>query len=150
MFVALALIAAASVPPQLAPFQFLVGHCWRTTLKEGPTDTHCYVALDKGAGIRDRHTVRKDGQAIYSGEAIFSVKADRLHYQYRGSAGVHDEGLMHIVGDKIEFDDTDQSGSETFYRQVDSTHYEDVTHDAPGQQHFESRKVLELVEDEKP
>jgi hypothetical protein len=59
---------------------------------------------------------------------------------------------MHIAGDKIEFDTdaADNSGDETFYRRVDSTHYEDVTHDPTDQHHFESRKLFELAEDEKP
>jgi hypothetical protein len=145
---ALALTAAAPLAPALQPFKFLVGHCWRTTLKEGPIDTHCY-AMD-GTRIRDRHNVRKDGAIIYSGTAVFSMKSGRLHYVYDGSAGVHDEGAMHVAGDRIEFDDTDHSGDETFYRSVDATHYEDVTHVPPDQQHFESRKLFEMVEDERP
>jgi hypothetical protein len=148
IFAAIAIAAAAAPPPALQPFVFLTGHCWRTTLKEGPTDTHCFTV--EGSTIRDRHNVRKDGKVIYSGTAIFSVKGGRLHYVYDGSAGVHDEGLMHSSDDKIEFDDTDKTGSETFWRRVDATHYEDVTHAPPELQHFESRKLFELVGDEKP
>jgi hypothetical protein len=148
MILALFLAAAAGPPPALQPLQFLVGHCWRTTLKEGPTDTHCFSA--NGAEIRDRHQVRKEGKVIYTGASVFSVKDARLHYVYDGSAGVHDEGWMHAVGDKIEFDDTDKTGSETFWRQIDATHYEDVTHAPPELQHFESRKLFTLVEDERP
>lgn len=142
----LAALAAAALPAPLKPFEFLVGHCWRTTLKEGPTDTHCFAA--DGATVRDRHRVRKDGKVIYSGSSVFSVRGGRLRYVYDGSAGVHDEGSMHIAGDRIEFDDTDKTGSETYWRRVDATHYEDVTHAPPALQHFESRKLFELVADE--
>jgi len=57
-------IAGSTLTPALQPLQFLVGHCWRTTLSEGPTDTHCFVALEGGTQVRDRHTVRKDGRPI--------------------------------------------------------------------------------------
>jgi hypothetical protein len=77
------------------------------------------------------------------------VRSGRLHYD-DGSAGVHDAGAMHVAGDKIEFDDSHQSGDETFDRKVDASHYEDVTHAPPDQQHFESRKQFELIEDKKP
>ena len=142
--VALALFAA---DPLLQPLQFLVGHCWLTRLKEGPTDTHCFEAIDAGSRIRDRHSVRKDDAVIYTGESIFSVKNGRLHYRYTGSTGALLEGPMHAAGDKIVFDDTDNTGSETFWRRVDERHYEDVTHAPAALKHFESRKLFELLPD---
>ena len=145
-----AAFALVTAQPALQPLQFLVGHCWRTTLKEGPTDTHCFDVVDAGAHIRDRHTVRKDGAAIYTGETIFSVRKGGLHYRYTGSTGMLIEGPMHTAGDKIMFDDTDKTGSETFWRRVDDSHYEDVTHPQPDLKHFESRKLFELVPGEKP
>ena len=63
--IAVALALAAAAPPALQPLQFLVGHCWRTTLKEGPTDTHCFASVAAGQQIRDRHAIRKDGQVVY-------------------------------------------------------------------------------------
>ena len=69
-----AALALAAASPALQPLQFLVGHCWRTTLKEGPTDTHCFA--ETGGQIRDRHAVRKDGQVIYTGESIYLGRED--------------------------------------------------------------------------
>jgi hypothetical protein len=126
MLVAALALAAAPLPPALQPLQFLVGHCWRTTLKEGPTDTHCFSSLADGT-IRDRHAVRKDGQVIYTGESTFSAQSGQVRYRYDGSTGAHVEGPMHVADAKIIFDDTDKTGSETLWRQLDASHYEDVT-----------------------
>lgn len=146
----LVFIAGSTLTPALQPLQFLVGHCWRTTLKEGPTDTHCFVALAGGTQVRDRHTVRKEGRPIYTGESVFTAPAGKLHFIYTGSTGAHIEGPMHVAGDKIIFDDVDKTGSETSWRQVDATHYEDVTVAPPALSHFNQRKLFELVRDEKP
>jgi hypothetical protein len=82
--IAVALALAAAAPSALQPLQFLVGHCWRTTLKEGPTDTHCFASVAEGQQIRDRHAVRKDGKVIYTGESVISIVKARLHYAYLG------------------------------------------------------------------
>ncbi len=148
--IAVALVLAGATPPALQPLQFLVGHCWRTTLKEGPTDTHCFASIAAGQQIRDRHAVRKDGQVIYTGESIFSVKNKRLTYVYSGSTGFHLAGPMHSDGARLVFDDTDRTGSETFWRQIDASHFEEVTTASPKVKNPEERKAYELVGDETP
>jgi hypothetical protein len=148
--IAAALALAAASPAALQPLQFLVGHCWRTTLKEGPTDTHCFASIAGGMQIRDHHTVRKDGQAIYTGDSVISVLKAGLHYEYKGSTGLNYGGPIHVAGEKIIFDDTDKTGSETYWRRVDPTHYEQITTDPPDLKQFDEHKVFELVADEQP
>lgn len=153
MLAAALALAATPLSPGLQPLEFLTGHCWRTTLKEGPTDTHCFSTLADG-NLRDRHIVRKDGAAIYTGESVFSVKSGVIHYRYDGSTGAKLEGPMHSAASKIIFDDVDKTGTETFWRRVDATHYEDVTiagpNAAPELAQFNERKLFELVTDEQP
>ena len=144
-----ALALAAALPTAMQPMQFLVGHCWRTTLKEGPTDTHCFASAPAGQ-IRDHHIVRKDGQAIYTGDSVFSVEGGKLHYEYSGSTGFHIAGPMHIDGAKLVFDDTDKTGSETFWRQVDASHFEQVTTASAKVGNPAETKNFELVSDEQP
>jgi len=146
----LAFLASATLAPALEPLQFLVGHCWRTSLEEGPTDTHCFAALTGGFQIRDYHTVRKDGRSVYTGESLFTAAAGKLHFRYTGSTGAHLEGPMHVEADKIIFEDVDKTGSETWWRQIDATHYEDVTVAPPELAQFNRRKLFELVPDETP
>ena len=151
---ALALAAAAPAPPELQPLQFLVGHCWRTTLKEGPTDTHCFSTSQDGERVLDRHAVRKDGAIIYTGESVFSVASGVIRYMYDGMTNVHLEGPMHAAGGKIIFDDVDKTGTETFWRQIDASHWEESTvagPDAPTElAHFNEHKLYQLVSDQTP
>jgi hypothetical protein len=144
-----ALALAAAAPAALGPLHFLVGHCWRTILKEGPTDTHCFASTAAGQ-IRDKHAVRKDGQVIYTGESVFSEKSGRLYYDYHGSTGFHIAGPMHSDGARLVFDDTDKTGSETFWRQFDAAHFEEVTTASPKAGNPETRKDYELVAGEVP
>jgi hypothetical protein len=148
--IAAALALATASPAPLQPFEFLVGHCWRTTLKEGPTDTHCFASVAAGSQIRDRHKVRKEGQVIYSGESVISVAKTGLHYVYQGSTGLKYDGPIHVAGEKIVFDSTDRTASETYWRQVDPTHYLQVTTDAPELKQFDDQRMFELVSDEQP
>ena len=153
MLIAALVLGASSPPATLQPLQFLVGHCWRTTLKEGPTDTHCFTAAD-GGRIRDRHAVRKDGKIVYTGESLFTIASGTMHYTYSGSTDFRIEGPMHAAGGKIVFDDVDKTGTETFWRQIDASHYEDVTEVTPSAPpelaNAGERKLFELVTDEKP
>jgi hypothetical protein len=149
--IAVALALAAAAPPAaLQPLEFLVGHCWRTTLKEGPTDTHCFASIAGAQQIRDRHAVRKDGQVVYTGESIFSVNKKLLTYAYTGSTGFRLTGPMHSDGARLVFDDTDKTGSETFWRQIDATHFEEVTTASLKVKNSEERKAYELVADATP
>jgi hypothetical protein len=146
--IAVALALAAAAPAVLQPLQFLVGHCWRTMLKEGPTDTHCFASIAEGQQIRDRHAVRKDGNVIYTGESVISIEKTGLHYGYLGSNGLKYDGPIRVAGEKIIFDSTDSTGSETYWRHVDPTHYEQVTTDPPELKRFDDHKIFELVADE--
>jgi hypothetical protein len=148
--IAVALALAAAGPPALQPLQFLVGHCWRTTLKEGPTDTHCLASIAGGQQIRDQHAVRKDGKVIYTGESVISIVKARLHYVYQGSNGLKYDGPVRVIGEKVIFDSADNAGSETYWRHVDPTHYEQVTTDPPELKQFDEHKTFELVADEQP
>src|SRR5947199_7463056 len=112
--IVVALALAAAAPPALQPLQFLVGHCWRTRLKEGPTDTHCFASIAGGQQIRDRHAVRKDGQVIYTGESVIWLVKARLHYAYLGSNGLEFDGPIRVTGEQIIFDSTDKTGRETY------------------------------------
>jgi hypothetical protein len=150
---ALALAAAAPAAPELQPLQFLVGHCWRTALDDGPTDTHCFTKLPDGR-VRDQHAVRKDGQVVYTGESLFSIVSGVIHYRYDGSTGAHLEGPMHAAGAKIVFDDVDKTGTETAWRQIDASHWEESTvagPEAPTElAHFNEHKLYQLVSDQTP
>jgi hypothetical protein len=152
MILATLLFAAAPLGATLEPLQFLVGHCWRTTLKEGPTDTHCFSA--DGERIRDRHAVRKDSAVVYTGESVFSVVSGVMRYTYDGSTNAHLEGPMHVAGGKIIYDDVDKTGTETFWRQIDAAQWEEVTiagPDAPKElAQFNERKLYQLVGDQAP
>jgi hypothetical protein len=145
-----ALALAAAPPTALQPLQFLVGHCWRTTLKEGPTDTHCFAARAGGKEIRDHHVVRKDGQPVYTGDSVFTVKNGKPFYDYRGSTGFHIAAPMHSDAARLVFDDTDDTGSETYWRQIDAAHFEEVTTASPKVHNPEEHKAFELVTDEQP
>jgi hypothetical protein len=148
--IAVALALAAAAAPALQPLQFLVGHCWRTMLKDGPTDTHCFASVAGGQQIRDRHAVRKEGKVIYTGESVISVVKAGLHYVYLGSNGLKYDGPIRVTGEKVIFDSTDNTGSETYWRHVDPTHYEQVTTDPPELKRFDEHKIFELVADERP
>ena len=153
MLLAALALAAAPLSPALKPLEFLASHCWRTTLKEGPTDTHCFSVMPDGR-LRDVHKVRQGGQVVYTGESVFSVESGIIHYRYDGSTGAKLEGPMHAANGKVIFDDVDKTGTDTFWRQVDGSHYEDVTIATPAAPpelaSFNERKLFELVPDEKP
>jgi hypothetical protein len=57
---------------------------------------------------------------------------------------------MHSDGARLVFDDTDNTGSETFWRQIDAAHFEEITTASPKVGNAEERKAYELVADEKP
>ena len=151
LFTALALAASTAT---LEPLQFLVGHCWRTAAPDGSTQTNCFSSIDHGNGIRDRLSLRKDGQTFDLGESVIVVTTGGLRYAYDGQIGGHLEGPMHAADGKIIFDDVDKTGTETFWRQVDANHYEDVTVVLPGAPpelaNAGERKLFELVPDENP
>jgi len=91
-------LAAGSVPslrPELAPFEFLVGHCWSATVADKAVDTHCFTAMFGGQHVRDVHIVRGPG-GEYRGETIYSWDPGRntVRYSYYNSLGSVLEGTM--------------------------------------------------------
>jgi hypothetical protein len=133
-----------------AALAFLLGHCWETTLPEGAVDTHCFAEVKPGALVRDRHAVRKDGQVVYTGETDFTLKDGRLHFHYVGSTGADLAGPIHVEGKRIVFDDTDDTGTTTFWRSLDADHFEDVT-EAPAElKELAGRKLYTRVERSSP
>lgn len=130
----------------LTVLAFLLGHCWQTPLPDRAIDTHCFTEEKPGALVRDRHAVRKDGKIVYTGETAFTIAPSGvLRFHYTGSTGADIGGPMHADGDKIIFDDTDNSGTTTFWRQIDPEHFEDVT---SGE--VESRKLYVRVSGTRP
>jgi hypothetical protein len=60
------------LPPELQPLGFLVGYCWRGTAGK-EVETHCYESVLGGRHIRDRFTIRRNGQTV-EGERLFSPR----------------------------------------------------------------------------
>ena len=77
------------------------------------------------------------------------MKNKLLTYAFT-STGFHLTGPMHSDGTRLVFDDTDKTGSETFWRQTDATHFEAVTTASPKVKNPEERKSYELVAEATP
>ena len=66
-----ATLAAADVQSAYQPLAFLAGHCWKGSFPGGHrTDEHCFSWIYDGKFLRDRHTVRSEGQPDALGESI--------------------------------------------------------------------------------
>lgn len=114
MRVLFALLAASATPPALAPLDFLVGHCWRGTLKTGDADTHCFDVAD--GAVRDRHQVMHDGKAVYSGETIYAWDdaAKAIGFTYTAMTGGVEKGHVTATPQGLDFGTatyTDTDGS---------------------------------------
>ena len=78
----------ALAQPALNPLAPFVGHCWSGDAPGGAgTDTHCFEAAYGGEHVRDRHTVKVDGKAVYAGETIYSVEQGAITFTYWNSLG---------------------------------------------------------------
>ena len=55
--------------PALAIFGMLLGQCWAAEVAPQTLDTHCFADLWNGSHVRDRHSVTRDGKAIYGRSA---------------------------------------------------------------------------------
>ena len=96
--------AAATAQPALAPFEPLVGHCWRGDAPGGQgIDTHCFKAVYGGEHIRDRHSVTIDGKEVYSGESLYSAKGTEVIFTYWNSLGGLGTGSARLLGDAWRF-----------------------------------------------
>ena len=133
------LLAGAGSPPplraELEPMRFLVGHCWRGTMKQGAEqDVHCFEPVFGGQHVRDRHEVT--GQAApYRGETIYSWNGAerRIDYVYFNSLGGVSRGSMTPKPDVLDFGGETYTGADgarmtiaTIWRKIDERTYEAV------------------------
>jgi len=91
----------------LAPFDFLVGHCWRGDLpKPGLQDTHCFTRLDDGR-IKDIHTVTAADKAIFGGETTYGwdAAAGAISYVYVDAAMGRMTGTVRMRPGVLDFPD---------------------------------------------
>ena len=100
---ALALLAAAALRPELAAFERLAGHCWVGKSPDGKTDTHCFEPALGGMLLRDRHEV--PGDPPYRGETIYRWNKDerRIDYTYWNSRGDEYQGRAAPSTEGVDF-----------------------------------------------
>lgn len=107
MIAVMALLLGAS-DPGLAPFDYLVGHCWRGDLpKKGEQDTHCFSRLDDGR-IKDSHTVSRDGKPVFGGDTFYSwdAAAKVVRYVYTDDFGGRMTGtVVPVKASVLDFPD---------------------------------------------
>jgi hypothetical protein len=113
--------AAADAQPEYQPLAFLAGHCWKGSFPGGKqTDEHCFTWIYEGKFLRDRHTVRGEGQPDSSGESIFfwNPSAKQIEYLYIESDGGFSRGAVSVDHDAIVFPDTsyEENGKTQVYR----------------------------------
>ena len=105
----LALVAAASSPPQLAqaalqPWSAFVGQCWRGPAPGGKAiDTHCFESVYGGQHVRDRHEVKVGGKTVYAGETVYSVEGSAVTFIYWNSMGGVGHGKASANGSELSF-----------------------------------------------
>lgn len=107
------LTAPAAPAPELAPFGFLAGSCWRAAFPGGrATDTHCFTWVYGGHFLRDRHVVTGMPEP-YRGETLYrwDGAAAAIRYDYYSSDGAHSGGLARADGAAIRFTEEVDGGS---------------------------------------
>lgn len=88
---------------ELAPLDFLVGHCWRGDLNAQDADTHCFTA---GEGeVRDRHEVHRGGKLVYWGVTVYAwdAGAGAIRFTYSDPSGVVGKGTVRRDGRDLDF-----------------------------------------------
>jgi hypothetical protein len=101
--------AAAHLAPELAPFAFLAGSCWRASLPGGQmTDTHCFTPMLGGRFLRDRHQIRG---ATYAGETIYrwDAEAGRIRWHSYASDGMLMSGTAAGADSGVDFEVVEDS-----------------------------------------
>ena len=103
--IAIVLLAATALTPQLQPLGFLVGHCWQGQVSPGRLDRHCFVALTDGS-IRDRHIVSENGKRVMGGESVYRWDGTRgaITFSYRDTFGGRLTGVVQSRGALLGFD----------------------------------------------
>ncbi len=86
----LSLLLLAQDP--LAPLDYWVGKCWRTTLAPEVTDTHCFTRVE--AGVHDHHEVTDKGEKVYQGDTDYRWDGTRIRFAYRNDQGPVSEGVV--------------------------------------------------------
>jgi len=115
MFLPILLLAAPLQSAELAPLDFLVGHCWRGDFSAEEQDTHCFDRTERGE-VRDRHEVVRAGAKVYWGETLYRWDgvASVIRYTYTDSSGGVSTGTARPDGADLDFSDqsyTAQDGS---------------------------------------
>lgn len=109
---AMPLASEAQDPPstlrdEIAPLQFLAGHCWQGVFPGSETfDVHCFEPMFDGQFLRDVHAVPM-GANFYRGETIYrwDVEAQIIRYDYFNSDGDVSTGTVFQDGDLLRFGD---------------------------------------------
>lgn len=101
--IALALLAAVALRPELAAFERLSGQCWTGKSPDGRPDTHCFAPVFDGQLLRDTHRV--PGTPPYRGETIYhwNAAAKRIEWTYYNSFGDAYRGLAASVAGGVDF-----------------------------------------------
>ena len=97
---------AGNLPPHFQPLAFLLGACWRGTFADGrTTDVRCVEPVFGGKFLRERHVVRRAGQADYQGETVYhwDPEARKIRYTYWNSSGGVSTGTMEVQGARRVF-----------------------------------------------
>ena len=125
---------ATTLEPHFAPLDYMIGHCWRATFKNGQQDVQCYRALYGGKLVEATHVV-EGSQPRYEGVSIFSWDAanKRLRFHYFTSTGAVAEGYFAndvegvLIPERHVGDDGTVTDMETRYQRVGDTAYRVVT-----------------------
>jgi len=97
--IALALLLDAQ--DVLAPLDYWVGHCWRTTLATDTIDTHCFTRTD--TGVRDHHEVSVQGAKVYQGDTDYRADGTRIRFAYRNDKGPVSDGMVTPTAQGLDF-----------------------------------------------
>lgn len=104
MFAAAVSVSGAALQPPLAPWSYLVGHCWVGSAPENAgQDRHCFKSVFGGQHIRDRHSVMAGGREVYAGKSIYSAQGPKVVFTYWNSLGGLGTGEAVFGGNEWRF-----------------------------------------------
>lgn len=92
---------------ELAPLDFLVGHCWQGTLPSGERNVHCFDRF--GDGIRDRHQVFRGADVVYAGETRYrwDRAAGAIAFDYASGGKPIGKGHVRAIPGGLDFGTSD-------------------------------------------